>query len=82
MRAVSRRVVLILSLILVVSLPAAVLITRVPEGCFGVAGTRILGPGLHLAAPWSRPALYPVAEVRVEAEAEALTAEGARVPLT
>src|SRR5688572_14189478 len=86
MRAVSRRVVLILSLSLVVLLPAAVLIgrgiARVPEECFGVSGARVLGPGVHLVAPWSRPALYPAGELRVEADAEALTAEGARVPLT
>ncbi len=52
-------------------------VARVPEGAFAVAGGRVLDPGWHAKAPWSRTRVYPE-RAAVSVRLSLLTREGAR----
>ncbi len=74
------RLVLITLAALTVSLGWLGLV-RVPDGSFGVAGGRVLPPGLRFATPWSPVSLYPAGDVRAEGSAETISPEGARLTI-
>jgi predicted AlkP superfamily phosphohydrolase/phosphomutase/tetratricopeptide (TPR) repeat protein len=81
MRARAFRRVLPITLLAVLVLLAGVSlwrgIARVPAGSFGVAGGRVLQPGLRLLLPWQTMSLYPAADVDLRGSSPALGAEGA-----
>jgi predicted AlkP superfamily phosphohydrolase/phosphomutase/Flp pilus assembly protein TadD len=56
-------------------------LVRVPDGSFGVAGGRVLPPGLRFSPPWSPVSLYPAGAMRAEGSAEAISPEGARLAI-
>jgi predicted AlkP superfamily phosphohydrolase/phosphomutase/Flp pilus assembly protein TadD len=80
MRARAFRRVLPITFLAAILLLAAVSlwrgVARVPEGTFGVAGGRVLAPGLRLIAPWTTPSIYPAGEVSLRGRSPALTPEG------
>jgi len=60
---------------------AALSITRVPPDHLGAAGSRLLAPGWHLASPFARPRVVPLAGHLAAVDVDGPTAQGVVVRL-